>query len=283
MIKLERTYLTEVVVPGKPLGRHVNHDSRSKAYRVRPFIGEWKTKRWIRQIPVLDQGSLGSCTGNAATGLIGTEPLFSTSAIRGLTLDQQFAIGVYSDATRLDPYQGEYPPEDTGSDGLSVAKVLQKRGLISGYVHCLSLDDVINALQTSAVITGVNWYESMDSPDSSGLVRVTGSVRGGHEFEVIGVDLEAQLIWFVNSWGANWGTQGMFCMSFDDYARLLSEQGDATQFIGVDEPAPTPAPGADPDADLIKAMDPWARTIISRFTKAGKAKAAYEIWKKARV
>jgi hypothetical protein len=37
-----------------------------------------QTKVWTRRIPVLDQGDLGSCTGNAATGVLGSEPFYGT-------------------------------------------------------------------------------------------------------------------------------------------------------------------------------------------------------------
>lgn len=55
-------------------------------------------------------------------------------------------------------------------------------------------------------------------------------------------------------------------------------------------PAPTPVPapvvrpiGVDTaDAQLVLVMNSWAPNIISRFTKAGKVKAAYQAWKQAK-
>jgi hypothetical protein len=55
------------------LGRHVNHDSRNYAYAL-PVLPKAaiQTVHWQRAIPILDQGQLGSCTGNAGTGFLGT-------------------------------------------------------------------------------------------------------------------------------------------------------------------------------------------------------------------
>lgn len=237
--------IPERVVPGRPLGRHVRHDPRSLAYAVEP-TGVVVSKTWKRDTAVLDQGNLGSCTGNAACGVIGSDPFHDVVAqlVPSFRFDEDAAIALYSYATTVDSFQGSYPPEDTGSDGLSVAKAAKARGLISGYQHILSAAAAQTAIASGPFITGVNWYSSMDDPDSRGLVTVGGEVRGGHEFEVIGYDATSDVWEFVNSWGTSWGTAGHFFMATADYARLLSEQGDATTFVPLTAPAPTPTPTA---------------------------------------
>ena len=58
-------HIPEDVIPGRRLGRHIHVDSRSAAY---PFTSGKRTiipRLWARNIPILDQGNLGSCTGNA--------------------------------------------------------------------------------------------------------------------------------------------------------------------------------------------------------------------------
>jgi hypothetical protein len=263
--------IEEHPVAGKPLGRHIHHDPRSLAYTVKPRAATAVTKIWQHRIPVLDQGSLGSCTGNSGAAVLGTDPLFGTVA--GVTLDEQFAVDLYSDATVADPYPGKYPPTDTGSDGLSVAKVLKARGTISGYVHCTSLDATVTALQDGAVMIGINWYEGFDHPDSTGLIKISGSVRGGHEPALVGVDMERKLLRGVNSWGTAWGDHGFLTISFDDFTRLLSEQGDATQLIPASQPPPAPTPPAvTPNAaDITFAA---GATALTRRTRAYKAWAA---------
>jgi hypothetical protein len=136
------------------------------------------------------------------------------------------------------------------------------------------------------VITGVNWYDSFDSPDASGHVVISAGaqVRGGHEFEIVGVDVQAKTLRAVNSWGDGWGDAGCFTFEYGDYERLLSEDGDATQFTPITSPAPTPTPpsptpGNSIDLALVAAGNAWERTILSRLTKAGKLRVAFDNWK----
>lgn len=237
--------IPETKVPGKPLGRHVVHDPRSLAYQV-TAAGALQTVYWDRQIPVLDQGQLGSCTGNAAVGAIGTSPLEDALPTGHVTLDEKEAVALYSAAEQIDGGKG-YPPEDQGSSGLSVAKAAKAAGLISGYLHATSIAAMNTALQTGPVIVGVNWYEGFDNPDpSTGLVTISGSVRGGHEFEVIGYSVEDDTYTAFNSWGTSWGVNGRFTFTGKTMARLLAEEGDCTQLLPLSVPAPTPTP--DPGA-----------------------------------
>lgn len=248
---------------GGRLGRHVKHDSRSLDYKFDGSGIATTSIRHTRYIPVLDQGDLGSCTGNAATGNLGTGVYYATIP-NTVTLDENEAVKLYSAATALDSYQGTYPPNDTGSDGLSVAKAAQQAGLISGYQHITSLNDAIAALQLGPIITGVNWYSSFDNPSKSGKVSITKSayVRGGHEFVLDEVDVTNKLIGATNSWGESWGLKGRFYFSFADYERLLAEQGDATVFVKLSTPEPpTPTPPGNVDPDVLAAyqsLKAWA-------------------------
>lgn len=240
-----------------PLGRNVNHDPRSRAYRV-PVAGvDVRSVQHTRRIPVLDQGSLGSCTGNAAVGALGTDPLYATLPA-GTALDEPAAVSVYSAATAIDDAPGTYPPDDTGSDGLSVAKVLRSRGLISGYQHAFSLDDTLGALMSGPVIVGVNWYDSMFDPGPWGLVRVEpgSELAGGHEFVLDQVDTASRLVGATNSWGSDWGVGGRFWLEYSTLNQLLAEQGDVVSFVPITAPAPTPTP--DPDHALWDCAKAWA-------------------------
>lgn len=234
-------------IRGKGLGRHVNHDSRSRHFAARwdaelPSVGVYNH---ARNIPVLDQGSLGSCTGNAAVGLLGTSPLYDVlpSDVRS-KLNEPEAVLIYSAATKIDNASGSYPPTDTGSDGLSVAKIVKGFGWTTGYVHLFTLHDLLGLLQVLPIMVGVNWYEGFDNPDPNGHVSISGQVRGGHEFVLDGVDFGAQLVRACNSWGDGWGDHGHFTFSFADLQQLLNEYGDATalQPLTVPPPAPTPTP-----------------------------------------
>jgi len=246
--------IPEQVVPGKRLGRHVRHDPRSLSYLV-PETTTPTTAMWTRRVPVFDQGDTGSCTGNAAAGVLGTDPFYSTLPA-GLVDDEGEAVKLYSSATGIDDYPGTYPPDDTGSDGLSVAKACQKAGLISGYQHITSVAAAQTAIKSGPFIVGCNWYTSMDNPNSGGLVTVSGSIRGGHEFECHGYDAEYDRWWFTNSWGTSWGKDGTFCMSSASFARLLSEQGDATVFLPIAAPFPPEPPAPTPPSPPQPALPP---------------------------
>jgi hypothetical protein len=234
-------YIHETYVEGKRLGRHVYHDSRSLAYQVRP-AGTVVSRTWRRDIPVLDQGNLGSCTGNAAVGVLGSEPFYPT--LPGRTLDEAQAVTLYSAAEKIDGGEG-YPPEDDGSTGLSVAKAAKAAGLISGYLHMTSVAACQTAIASGPFIIGSDWYSGFDNPTPGGLVTISGTVRGGHEYECIGFDASTGLWELVNSWGTSYGVAGHFFYTSATLAALLAAQGDATAFVPITAPAPVPTPSAD--------------------------------------
>jgi len=240
-----RRPVEEQVIPGRRLGRHVRHDSRSLLYPWQQTGEALKDVLLTRHIPVLDQGDTSSCTGQAETGALGTDPLYGTlPADRQAQLNEALALNLYSAAEDIDG-DGPYPPNDNGSTGLSVCKAAQNEGLISGYVHCLSLADVLDAISAGhAVILGTNWYDSMDNPDSSGLVTISpgAQVRGGHEYLARGIDTARKLVFCDNSWGPGFGAKGSFSYSWDTLQRLLSEEGDGTVSVPLTQPAPQPQP-----------------------------------------
>jgi len=251
--------ITETPVADRRLGRHVRHDPRSRRYPVRAAAPTaLASVRHNRYIPVLDQGSLGSCTGNAAEGALGSGDLLA-----GIPLDNQArptgdpaadeeqAVALYSAATRLDDYEGEWPPEDTGSDGLSVAKACQQAGLISGYRHAFGLQAALTALAARPVITGITWWSSFDEPAEDGRLDIARDavVRGGHEVVLDELDVEQHRVWFTNSWGEAWGVGGRAWWTWETFARLLDDDGDVTVFVPRSEPAPVPDPEPDPEPD----------------------------------
>lgn len=234
------------------LNRHVRHDPRSRRYPY-PTAGLTLTSvRHPRIIPILDQGQLGSCTGNAGIGDLGTTPLYQALTQAGLLgrfdSSEAGAVDLYSAATQLSSPGDSYPPNDVGSDGLSIAQVLLKRGLIAGYQHTFTLDDCLLALTQTPVMLGIDWHQASFNPESTGQVRIDGPVMGGHEIVADEIDVENERVWFSNSWGASWGIQGRAWLSWDDLGTLLSNQGDVTVLVPVTAPAPTPVPVPAPPA-----------------------------------
>jgi len=207
------------------LGRHLepNHDPASRAFpaAVAPLV----TTLHAHRGPVLDQGQLGSCTGNAVSQALNTDPL--RPAERRL-LTEADAVGIYTWATHHDPYPGAYPPDDTGSSGLAVAKAARKLGLIHSYRHAFGLDHALGALVLAPVIIGIPWLADMFTPDPDGYLSRTGTVAGGHEVALIGLDVEHRNVTVLNSWGSGWGNGGTALMHWADLDALLGQGGDVT-------------------------------------------------------
>lgn len=210
------------------LGRHIEHDERSKGFAVALLKTAPKSATFKRHCPPFDQGDLGSCTGNAMAGVLMTEPFWKP----GRLLTESDAVRLYSEATHLDKIRGNYPPDDTGSSGLAVAKAAQKEGWIPGYEHSFGLDHLTHGLSQRPGLLGINWYSSFDSPLATGECPLTAgaTVRGGHEIQMFQLDMEKKRVWCYQSWGPTWGglNNGTFWFSFDTLATLLEQHGDAT-------------------------------------------------------
>jgi hypothetical protein len=266
---------------GGRLGRHVEHDPRSLAYAhgVLPKSAI-KSVDWARRAPIFDQGQLGSCTGNAAAGLLGTDstarPGATSAAVDGATVpvDEALAVRQYSLATELDTFDGAYPPDDTGSSGLGAAKALVKLGLATSYTHAFSLDALKSALQQGPVMAGTVWLNSMFDPTGAGNLTVDrhSGVAGGHEYVISAYDQGSGTFRMDNSWGTSWGVGGSAWLLEADVQWLLAQDGDVTvpAFAPVPSPPPSPTPSPVPGLDprLVQVvglarqqaalMDEWA-------------------------
>ncbi|PZT71495.1 hypothetical protein [Streptomyces sp. AC1-42T] len=256
--------------PHPALGRHQVLDARSLAYR-RHHRGEaLRAVRWQPTIPVLNQQDLyaqgirtsavvpgahdvdavGSCTANAAAAalsvLLGPDAfdradLPTTDAVQA----EIWAIRLYAEATAVDefvPYQ--WPPADSGSSGLGVARALKSRGLISSYTHALNSDTLAAALQEGPVLLGLPWFNAWFTPGPNGFVDSvpywrTSGLAGGHEVCAIGLEQVAQypdgrvipertVLRLRNSWGPEWGHDGDFLLRLSTYV-ALRKQIDAIQ------------------------------------------------------
>jgi len=186
---------------------------------------------------------VGSCTGNAAIGWRVGQPWVWRGTLDPILLEN-YAESVYSDATRIDPFPGSWPPDDTGSDGESVMTVMTRRGLVGSWQTVYTFEGVQRALQSGPCIIGSNWHTSMFSPNACGQVDVSGAVEGGHEYVWRGVQYSTKRGLFTNSWDDDYGTKdsqgrgGYFWMTFGNIQKLLNEGADMQcgQAIGFDWP-----------------------------------------------
>jgi hypothetical protein len=278
---MARYRLPEFRVPGRPLGRHVNHDPLSLRYVLPPAKAE-KSVVWERHIPILDQDAppivpgllpasrpLGSCTGNAFVGNLGCDPFYDIirELFPDLVLDEALAVSVYSDAEKVDGGKG-LPGEDEGSSGLSVAKVGKTRGYDNGYQHATSLASAHTAIQRAPVLFGIPWPSSFDTPSSEGIVKIASDAynRGGHEIVCPEYDAARDLWWMDNSWTSGWGLKGRFAFDSPTLQILLDAQGDITSLVPPNAPAPTPTPSTADAADRALASELPAGYLTSRRT-----------------
>jgi hypothetical protein len=179
-------------------------------------------------------------------------------------LDEAFAVKAYSLNTRLDSYSGQYPPNDTGSDGLAAASTGKALGLFSGYTHGFTIGALQSALQTGPVLWGTVWLNSMFETDENGFLKVdrNSAEAGGHELVISGYDVADDVYEIQNSWGTSWGVDGYAYVKGADMAWLLAQDGDITVPAYAVVPAPVPplpAPVSDADKVLAQAMVTWLK------------------------
>lgn len=257
------------------LGRNVNLDSRSKAYALQPPTGILTSVRHAQHIAVLDQGQIGSCTGNAATSCAYHEPFYAPGGQPWrYAPDEAGAVAWYHDNTANDGFPGTYVPDDTGSDGLTSSKMAVQAGIASGYQAALDLDSSLQALMDRPGVTGLPWFNSMFDAPSSGLIEVSvpSGLAGGHELvvdEIVAANAPGNgtgvlLVGGNNSWGSAWGAQGRWYLRASDWWELRKRDGDVYFWTAKSQPGPTPVPDpSDPSPSMADA-EMWADTAPFR-------------------
>lgn len=230
-ISQEWIVIPEERIEGMPLGRHIYRPEGFEQRRMVTAPVPPKTVKWARHNEAYNQGNVGSCTGNAAAGALMCDPFW----VEGRNLTEADAVDIYSKATHIDGIPGEvYPPNDTGSSGPAVAQVLVNEGLIKSFSHVTDLNSALSALSVGPGIFGFSWLDTFDQPQPSGEVVVTpnSQVRGGHEVQAFGIDVENRQVWFYQSWGPTWGPlgNGTFWMSWDCLADQFTRMSDGTFF-----------------------------------------------------
>lgn len=237
------------------LDRLIQFDERSRSYPVavagrRPRSYTWR----ITKPAVLDQGREGACVGFSIAHELLARPAETRfgSEFRAT----RFAIeDVYYAAQRIDPWPGgSYPGADPHYDGTSIlagVKVTQALGYFQSYRWAFGLRDLVDGLgHNGPSVLGVNWYDSMYSPDGEGFIRPEGSIVGGHAILARAVtlkwkshrfiwwkrtwddvDLNASFVTLRNSWGPLWGRHGDCYITLRDLDVLLQQRGESVFFL----------------------------------------------------
>jgi hypothetical protein len=206
------------------LGRQKVHDPRSKAFAVTAPIdkSKWRSKTIrIYDPPKNPNQCHGECTGVAKCVQMNAVGNRVTGIIFGMTDAHRF----YHEATRLDPFDGEWPPDDTGSSGLASAKAAQKLGIGGEYLHIFNgADGVVQQIQEGHVVSvGTWWYEDMFEPSSLGIIQPTGKQVGGHQYAARGYDARRDLV-LIRCW---WGTYRDVLIKREHLNELILDGGDA--------------------------------------------------------
>lgn len=203
------------------LGRRPALDPRDQQHLMRSVLPDvipprktthtW-TIRWKGQ-----QGQTSQCVGFAWHGLLRALPF--------LQRDPK-PEAIYTAAQLVDEFP-DTPPEE-GTSVRAGAKVLLAQGKLTRYVWAYSLEDVLNWLPSRGpVVLGTDWTTKMFTPDSTGLVTVSGEIAGGHAYLAIGYNDKTKRLLCQNSWGKNWGIKGRFSIRYEDVNALIQNGGEA--------------------------------------------------------
>lgn len=213
------------------LGRHVAHDSRSRAF-AQPMTFSRPTRPFRHRVfgpRVTPNQPLGNCTTVAEVVMANTRG----NRITGRVLTMADALRLYESATALDPFPGAYPPDDTGSDGLSAWKAARAEGITDRCEWAFGLDHLLDRLPYTSQSVGAWWPSTAFSLDPEGYLDCSGPYMGGHQWVVNGYQpatrTRPEAAWGVCWWGPDWptpGAHGRFPIRTADLARLLADQGD---------------------------------------------------------
>lgn len=145
--------------------------------------------------------------------------------VSGVIFDMDDAHGFYSMATKLDPWESEWPPDDNGSSGLAAAKGAQKLGLGGEYRHVFGgADEVVQLIQQGRVVNvGTWWYGGMFKPTSTGVIMPIGDQVGGHQYLVRGYNVKLDIV-TIRCW---WGKYRDVYLHREHLQELLMDGGDA--------------------------------------------------------
>lgn len=211
-------------------GRQKVHDERSRSFATMAAIDKstWRAQKAVRIYdpwPNPNQ-SVGNCTMTTKAmqfNQVGNRKM-------GEVLDMDWATEGYRLVTTIDPFEGSWEPDDTGSSALASCKAAQRMGKGGAYYwEFRGVDGVIQNIQNGrAMSLGTWWYGDMFGPtgglhDGKPIFTPTGWNAGGHQWLARGVDLDAGLM-LGRTW---WGEVRDFWLKISDVQDLLMDGGDA--------------------------------------------------------
>lgn len=192
------------------------------------------------QVPILDQGQEGACTG-FGLATVAHYLLRSRHNVPDLTPISPFML--YDMARRYDEWAGE---DYVGSSCRGAMKGWFKHGVcnetlwthsdntiqvlsqpveVDAAKHPLGAYFRVNhkdliAMHAAIAEVGVLYasatvHTGWQEVQSDGLIRLSPNPIGGHAFAIVAYDRSG--FWIQNSWGQNWGRQGFCHIGYDDW------------------------------------------------------------------
>ncbi len=220
-------------------------DQRDHLYSApMPMKGALPAKADLRSKcpPVVDQGQLGSCTGNAIAGAVQSDrmkqklkPAFAPSrlfiyynerAMEGTVASDSGAMirdGIKSLANLGDCSESSWPydvAKFTHKPSAACYKEALKYKAVQYQRVVRSLSQFKGCLASGyPFVFGFSVYESFESDAvaNTGIAPLPGhgeKLLGGHAVLAVGYDDAAQRLIVRNSWGKGWGQAGYFTLPF---------------------------------------------------------------------
>lgn len=230
----------------------------------------------VWNVPVVDQGQLGSCTGNGiASALAYLQLKEGESMIYPSRLfiyyNERVTEGTINEDAGAEIRDGiksvvdlGYCPETDWPYDISkfmlrpsdMAYADAAKDLVKTYQRVLIRSySVQEAIATGyPVVVGFTVYDSfMASTDGNiPMPSADDAIAGGHCVLVVGYDQVTRLFKFQNSWGTGWGDKGFGYIPFDYIGNALYGgdywivTGDESQGPNPFPPSPTPFPQPQP-------------------------------------
>ena len=225
-------------------GRKVNVRPDTMDFRDQMFIPtlvEVPTKIELKdyknwQVPILDQGTEGACTGFGLATMV-HYLMRKRKVVPDTTTISPHML--YQLAKRYDEWPGD---NYEGSSARGAMKGWHKHGVCAdsiwkkekrlapnastdaatrplGAYFRVNHRDLV-AMHSAIVEVGILYasatvHAGWDNVKADGIIKMQDQILGGHAFAIVAFDEHG--FWIQNSWGQKWGNEGLARISYDDW------------------------------------------------------------------